>query len=339
MTAALPDHLTFRRPTVADAQEIFALIAARNTAAVGFADLTLGDMTDELSEPGLDLDRDAWLVHSGDRLTGYATVFGKGDHQAIDLEVVSPDRPTADWLLDQALPRAADLGRAHGHRKISVDSGAYRTDEPKRGLLAARGFRPGTTFHRMRIDHADQPLAPTEHPLADDQGNGGGLVPPPGITVRRGAPDEATRRAAHAVLNAAFDGQFGFVPRPYDEWAAAHESRSTFDWSQSTLLELDGRPVAFRECTDEFVPDENCNYIGRLAVLPEARGRGLAKFLLRDAFAEDAAAGRAGTILHVDTNNPTPALGLYLSVGMRAVLAIDAWRLTLKTTSPEPITP
>jgi mycothiol synthase len=320
MTVALPAHLTCRRPAVSDAEEIFALVAARNTAAVGFADFTLDDMADELAEPGLDLDSDAWLVHDGDQLVGYATVFGKGDHRAVDLEVVFADPAVGDWLLDQALPRAAELGRAHGHTKIAVDSGAYRTDDAKRALLADRGFLPGTTFHRMRIDHAASPAAESTPPET-----------PPGITVRRGAPDDATRRAAHAVLNASFDGQFGFVPRPYDEWAAAHESRSSFDWSQLIVLELDGQPVAFRECTDEFVPDENCNYIGRLAVLPEARGRGLAKFLLRDAFTQDAAAGRTGTILHVDTNNPTPALGLYLSVGMRAVLAIDAWRLTLAT--------
>jgi hypothetical protein len=34
----------------------------------------------------------------------------------------------------------------------------------------------------------------------------------------------------------------------------------------------------------------------------------------------------AGTILHVDTNNVTPAVDLYLGVGMRPVLAIDVWR-------------
>ncbi|WP_432949954.1 GNAT family N-acetyltransferase [Kribbella sp. CA-253562] len=314
MTAALPDHLTFRRPATSDAERIFALIAARNLATVGFADYTLDDMIDELSEPGFALDRDGWLVFAGDDLTGYGTVFGKGDHRAVDIDVVAADRLVSDWLLDQILTRAAELGRAHGHAEIAVDLGVYRTDEDKRALLADRGFRPGTTFHRMRIDHTQQVEVP---------------APPPGITVRRGALDDASRRAAHAVLNAAFDGQFGFVARPYDEWVAAHESRSTFDWSQITLLELDDEVVALRECTDEFVPDENCNYIGRLGVLERARGRGLAKFLLRDAFAEDAAAGRTGTILHVDTNNPTPALGLYLSVGMRQTLVIDAWRFNL----------
>jgi mycothiol synthase len=55
----------------------------------------------------------------------------------------------------------------------------------------------------------------------------------------------------------------------------------------------------------------------------------LPSFCCGDAFALDAAAGRSGTILHVDTNNPTPALGLYLSVGMTATLAIDVWRRVL----------
>ena len=63
-----------------------------------------------------------------------------------------------------------------------------------------------------------------------------------------------------------------------------------------------------------------------------ARGKGLAKLLLRQAFARDANAGRVGTILHVDTNNPTPALGLYERVGMRTVLVIDVWRRVMPTT-------
>jgi ribosomal protein S18 acetylase RimI-like enzyme len=127
----------------------------------------------------------------------------------------------------------------------------------------------------------------------------------------------------------AFSTQPGADPRPYDEWAASRESRSTFDWSQLTTVEVDGRAVAVRECNDNFVSSENCGYIGRLAVVPDARGKGLAKFLLYDAFATDAAADRSGTILHVDSSNPTPAVGLYTSVGMRPDLISDIWRRTV----------
>lgn len=80
---------------------------------------------------------------------------------------------------------------------------------------------------------------------------------------------------------------------------------------------------------NQFVPDESCGYIARVAVIEGARGKGLAKLLIRQAFAIDAGKGRVGTILHVDTNNPTPALGLYESVGMQPVLVIDMWRRVL----------
>ncbi|MDX6259162.1 MAG: mycothiol synthase [Kribbellaceae bacterium] len=314
MTAALPTRHTFRRPATDDAEAIFELVAARNTAAIGSADFTLDDMTDELGEPGLDLDQDAWLVFAGDTLTGYGTVLGRGDHHLLDIDFYTGDPAVAEWLLGELLERARELGRAHGQTEVLIDAGTYRTDTAKGDLLSAHGFAPGTTYHRMRVDHTGPVTAPEV---------------PEGVVLRRGALDEASRRQAYAVWDASFTGQYGFVPRPYEEWFSSRDSQSTFDWSQLHLLELDGQVVGFIENNDQFIEDENCNYIGRLGVLKEARGRGLAKFLLRDAFAVDAAAGRAGTILHVDTNNPTPALGLYLSVGMEAVLVIDVWRRTV----------
>jgi mycothiol synthase len=316
MTTATPEGYTARPPRVSDAEAVFELMSAYNTAVIGFADYTLDDMVDELSEPGFDPGIDGWLVYTDRKLVGYGNVFGKGDRGLIDLGIVSPDPVVAEWLLGQALDRAREMGREAGHDEIVIDSGVYRPDEATRKLLAAAGFTEATTYHRMRIDHT-KPLAAPE--------------PPPGVVLRRGTVDEASRRTAYELHSDCFQGQFGFVQRPYDEWFASREAMTTFNWSLMTVLELDGRPVAYRECTDQFVEDENCGYVGRLGVLEEARGRGLAKYLLRDAFAMDAAARRSGTILHVDTNNPTPALGLYLSVGMRPTLIIDVWRQKVAT--------
>jgi ribosomal protein S18 acetylase RimI-like enzyme len=153
---------------------------------------------------------------------------------------------------------------------------------------------------------------------------------PDGVTVHRGGFDETIRRAGHQVIAESFATQPGSVPRPYDEWVVSRESRSTFDWSCLTVLELDGRPAAVREWDRNFVSTENCGYIGRIGVLPEARGRGLAKYLLKDQFALDAAAGLTGTILHVDTSNPTPAVALYRAVGMRPDIVNDVWSRTLQ---------
>ncbi len=315
MTAVLPTGLTFRRPSKDDAGAIYELVGAYNTAIVGWPDFTFDDMVDELSEPGFDLDQDGWLVFAGETLSGYGTVFGQDDHELLDIDVYAADRAVADWLLARVIARAQEMAGSHGQSEVMLDTGTYRDDLAKRELLADNGFAAGTTYHRMRIDHAG-PVSPPEVPE--------------GVVVRRGATDEATRRVLHEVFTESFTGQFGFTARSYEDWFTARESKSTFDWAKVTLLEVDGRAVAFLEDTNEFIEDENCNYVSRLGVLESARGRGLAKFLLRDAFAAGAAAGRTGTILHVDTNNPTPALGLYLSVGMQPTLVIDVWRRTLQ---------
>jgi mycothiol synthase len=87
-----------------------------------------------------------------------------------------------------------------------------------------------------------------------------------------------------------------------------------------------GEPAGLVLRSTQFVPDEKCGYVRLLGVHPAFRGRGLGRWLLRHAFAEDARDGYVGSILHVDTNPERPALGLYLAEGMRAVVVIDAWR-------------
>jgi ribosomal protein S18 acetylase RimI-like enzyme len=193
----------------------------------------------------------------------------------------------------------------------------FREDVLRADIAAEHGFTLETTYNRMRIDHSGPVAVPAV---------------PAGTVLRRGAPDNATRRQAHRVIEASFRSQPGAEPRPYDDWVQSRENRSTFDWSLVSVLEADGQAVAVRECSNQFLQSDKCGYVGRLGVLEEARGRGYAKFLLQDAFALDAAAGHAGTLLHVDANNPTPAVALYLAVGMRVTTSADAWRRPLATT-------
>ncbi|MEU4443244.1 GNAT family N-acetyltransferase [Actinosynnema sp. NPDC050801] len=307
---ALPAGHTVRPPRPEDAEPILGLVHAYTTAVIGFADYTLEDVRDELTRPGFDPERDAWLVlDAAGAPVGYATADGKSGSDQVDVDVVSADPAVADWLFTRVLDRAREIGRAAGHDGITADQGVYRDDVALRARVAALGFEVATTFHRMRIDHV-------------------GAVPPPaavpGLVLRQGV-DPDVRRAVHEVWNESFAGHFGFVPKTYEEWHEKLARKSIFDWSGLWLAELDGRPAGFLECTDQFA-DEDCGYVGHLGVSAAARGRGVAKHLLGHAFHRDASAGRVGTILHVDSNNPTPALGLYESVGMRPVLVIDVWR-------------
>jgi mycothiol synthase len=313
----LPAGLTSRAPVLSDAEQILGLVTAYNTPIIGFADYTLDDVRDELVEPGFDPAQDARLVFDGaGTLVGYGWTYRHTGSDLIDVDVVAGDAEIAHWLLDNAIGRARAIGREHGYAEVTVDQGIYRANGPMRELSTSYGFEPSTSYHRMRIDHAG-PLPSPE--------------PPAGVRVRTADQDETVRRAAYEVTMTSFAEHFGHVDTPYDEWVKARDAKSTFTWSQLTLLDVDGTPAAISECTDQFAEDEGCGYVLKLGVLPEFRGRGLARYLLQRAFAVDTAAGRSGTILHVDTNNTTPALGLYESVGMSPYLVIDVWRRKLPT--------
>ncbi|MDX6280325.1 MAG: mycothiol synthase, partial [Kribbellaceae bacterium] len=205
-------------------------------------------------------------------------------------------------------------GGENGYREVIVEVGMFRADDALREVVAGQGFEFATSYQHMRIDHAG-PL-----PLPE---------PPTGTTIRTGAHDDQTRQAFHTMMSAAFAGQDSASLGPFDVWRETHEKRGGFDWSQLTMVERDGRIIAGSDCNHAFVETDDCGYVGRLGVLPEARGLGLAKYLLRRAFSVDATEGLAGTLLHVDTSNPTPALGLYESVGMRTVEIADAWQRKL----------
>jgi ribosomal protein S18 acetylase RimI-like enzyme len=169
---------------------------------------------------------------------------------------------------------------------------------------------PAATYVRMRIDHT----GPVVHP-----------TPTQGVVLRHGIED-AVRRDALALRNEAFADHFGYVPKEYEEWAKEREASSAHDWGLVHVAYIGGKPVAVMVRTNNFVPDENCGYVLTLGTSPRWRKRGLASYLLRFAFAEDVALGRAGTILHVDTNPERPALGFYRRNGMRQVRTIDVWR-------------
>lgn len=306
----LPAGLTSRPAALADAAAITAQMAAYTTALLGFPKHSFANVADYLRDPAMDLATGSWLVFDGDELVGSATAVMVGGRAQVDLDVFAPDPAVAAWLLDTASARATQMAREAGLDAVKLHVGQLRDDLTLGPLLADRGFTVETAIHLMRIDHTPATTAPE---------------PPPGVKLRLGADDESTKRAAHAIIAESFATQPNSVPRPYDDWVASRESRSSFDWSQLTVAELDGVPVGVRECSDSFLRSDNCNYIGRLGVLESARGRGLAKYLLRDQFARDAAAGRTGTVLHVDNTNPTPAVGLYLSVGMHPTVITDIW--------------
>ncbi|MEU4394689.1 GNAT family N-acetyltransferase [Kribbella sp. NPDC023855] len=307
----LPAGLTVRAPRPDDAEAIYRLMAAYHTRVIGRPDATLAEVAEALSLSTFEPEEHGWLVlDDAGTPVNYSHLRFGGSGRHAQVAIASVDSPGSAWLLDKGVQQARKQLGAGG----VVEIGSHRADKLLAELVTAAGFTLSTTYYRMRIDHTG-PVAVPE--------------PPAGTALRTAADGEEARRAIHAVMTAAFADQESEAVRPYDDWVDVHEKRATADWSQVTLVELDGRPAAASDCNQMFVELENCGYVGRLGVIPEARGRGLAKYLLRHAFAVDAAAGLDGTLLHVDTNNPTAALKLYESVGMRPVQTADLWELPL----------
>ncbi|GAA3800039.1 hypothetical protein GCM10022226_19430 [Sphaerisporangium flaviroseum] len=314
-TNTVMDEYDIRRPGVGDAAAVHKLVSACDIEVLGHPDMTEDDVADALAEPGFDPGRDGWLVYRrGDHsdLAGWGHIYRHGTSAGLDVEIYARDAAVIRWLWESVLERTREIAVELGHPHALVDLAIYRQDTAKRALAKEHGFEPATSFHRLRADHGEV--------------DPGSL---PGVTVLPAAGSEELTRAAHRIHQEGFAEHFGFVPKEYDQWKEDFDSSSTHDWSQLLLAQVDGRPAAMLLGTDMFAADENCGYVRILSVLPEFRGRGLGRLLLKHAFAADVRRGRAGTYLHVDAGNTSPALDLYLSVGMRPVLAIDVWRRTV----------
>lgn len=119
-------------------------------------------------------------------------------------------------------------------------------------------------------------------------------------------------RTLWEVEESAFADHFGFAPSPYESFEAEWYRSEDWDPCRVLLAEVDGQVVGELAWFDA-APD---GYIANLGVLQTHRRRGIARTLLRIAFADIAAAGLERATLSVDTGNTTGAVDLYRSVGM-----------------------
>src|SRR5262245_32127930 len=125
----LAPGMTGRPAEMSDAEAIFGLVSAYNTAIVGFPDFTIDDVRDDLVEPGFDRTTDSWLVFDSDgRLVGYGWAFAKGDSDEVEAEVLATDGDVSEWLFDRVCERAVEMGRTRGHASVKVHKGIYRDD-------------------------------------------------------------------------------------------------------------------------------------------------------------------------------------------------------------------
>lgn len=279
--------------TPADADAILALAVACDEAAIGIADYTLDDVVDDLSRGGW---RGWGLDGTDGRLRGMCTLERRQGQAAMSADVLAWPGEAADVgarALDFVRRRAAELDQ-----KAPLHVHTYAVAERDRSWLAAAGGRIVRHYWRMTVTFGSAPADPVLAPY---------------VAVERPGDDLERLRELHHVIDTAFLDHYGFAETEFEEWFERHSSAPGADRALWWLLRVDGTPAAALVGRDW--PDTG--WVQGLGTLREFRGRGLARLLLQTAFAEFGRRGQLTVSLGVDADNPTGAVALYESVGMR----------------------
>ena len=222
----------------------------------------------------------------------------------------------------------AQVGSARGLQVQQVDSGAFAGDERQQRWLERAGYSRVRTWWQM-----SRPVLPSE----------AGSPDLPGVRIRRvvggadGMPDERDLRTVHDILEDSFADHFNSHEETFDEFVLRLQEDPGHRWDHWWIAELLEDGVAAGALVGSVSngggdrPDGS--YVDYVGVLPAARGRGVAKGLLRTAIADAAALGRDRVDLEVDADSPTGAEALYVSMGWSTRYVTESWHKEVRVGS------
>jgi ribosomal protein S18 acetylase RimI-like enzyme len=283
--------MRLRPPDPADAEDIFAVLAARDIADIGRPDYTLDDVRGDWEMPDADLARDFIVAEEDGAIVGYAFVDRRGA-----IVAVHPDhegRGIGTALREASEARMAERGQPLLQALMTANTGGI-------AHLRAAGYRRRSVYQRMRASLESVPDVP------------------PDARVRRFDP-EVEGPAVHALLEGALGEIEGSVPDPFEDWLKYIERYAR---PQYLLAVEDEGTLAAAVFGASW--EEGMGYVAELGTAPWARGRGHGRTLLlavADAFRAD---GLKTMELSVHAAN-APALGLYEGIGMTPDFRAERW--------------
>jgi mycothiol synthase len=300
----LPEDVCVRRPLLAEAEAVDALIEACAAAEYGTPDFSPDDLRLGWTRPGSDLTTDAWLVLAQNgEITGYAEVWSLEPLEPVHIEsrgFVHPayrGRDIGSWLLQRVAERAEQMAeRAPDGHRVTLHQWSASVNTTAKALLLANGFAPVRRHRRMEIMMAAPPSA---------------AVWPAGVAVRTFVPGQDDR-AAHAALDEAFRDLWGYLPLRFEHWAHWTVASETFDPTLFFLACAGDEIAGLAQC-EVF---DGIGWVNDLAVRRPWRKRGIGLALLRHAFAEFYRRGLTAVGLGVDAQSLTGATRLYERAGM-----------------------
>jgi mycothiol synthase len=301
---------SIRAPTRADAEAITELVVACDVDEYGAPDFELDDLLSDWGSPGLDLERDAWLVEAADgRPAAYGVLYFDNDMDVY----VGPEfrgRGIGAALLDRVERRA--LLRAAGE-DVLVGQALSSVNTAGHDLLKRAGYAPARTYWRFVLPLDEPPPEPRA---------------PEGVQMRTFDP-ERDGKAVHSLIQAAFADNERYEGEPYSEWVARNIDREAFDPELWFLAAADGEVVGSIVCPNY----ESEGWVRQLAVARDWRGRGVGMALLLKAFGEFYRRRRPRVGLVVDSWNRTGARALYERAGMQVEREYAHFEKTLRASS------
>ena len=283
----------------ADAGAVLRVILARDVADIGVPDFTLEDVMTDWATPGVDLERDAWVVEEpGGQLVACGQL--RGDDAPIYVHPEACGRGIGTALREQAEERARERGTAVLRQFVPAGN------EDAAALLLAAEYWPAQHYLRMRARLGEDP-APADHA---------------GVRTFDADRDEL---AVHQLVEGAMSELEGHVPEALEVWRSQRILKKGWDPSLWLLLH-DGEGLAGAALGERW--DGGVGYVAELGVAPRARGRGHGRTLLLALFDAFRDAGLHTAELSVHGAN-RGAAHLYESVGMRATWEAQRWEKAL----------
>ena len=282
----LPEGLTTRPLSIADAEAVHASIAAEEEVDLGAVDMTVEDVLADWQRPSYDIAASTIGVFDGDLLVGY------GDLSDTDVAYAAVLPAHQGFGIGTAIARwLQERARAAGSTRIGTQvpegSAADR-------LMRDLGYEVRWTAWDLELP-ADREVS--ARPL------------PEGFAIRDA--EESDREAAWTLVEDCF---LEWSER--DRMSLADFGSRVWDrpgsrpWNLRMLTSPDGILVG---ATHVFLSGDGA-HVARIAVRPDHRGQGLAPPMLVDAFGLAREHGAVRSCLSTDTR--AGARGLYEKVGM-----------------------
>ena len=338
--AALDDDWTIDAPdpaNLADLARLTHLLRAHERHGRGWAGASVDDVLVEVSAQGLLTRENVVVRDAAGEIHAWGSVHDRAGGRMLFVHVVERDLPDrvaracSDVLIEWAVEQAKVLGGSRGLDVQQIDTGAFEGDERQAKWLSSGGFEQVRTWWQM-----NRPVEPSEADLVEAPD----LWEARGVRFRRvrragtGLPDEDDLRDVHDILEEAFLDHFNSWEETFDEFVFRLREDPGHRWDHWWLAEIVDVPEGEKPIPagalvgtvsegGEGSPDGS--YVSYIGVVKAARGRGVAKGLLRTIIADAASRGRDRVGLEVDADSSTGADNLYSSMGWRTKYVTQSW--------------